>query len=204
MESTVLDRYTGACRTGSRDPGEAGRFGGVVVGDVVGALLNPLVLAPLVVLAAALVGVFGSLPFDEAAKRLGGVWLAAVGMFLWAPKDDAECVAFRSGAPPPNVGGSPALGRGDDAISRILGTPTVPGRPELAIQPPRPDEDACGNPFGFDMLGTTGTTAYVHDLRDYPTPGMDYRLTFDLTPFVVAAVLIAGAYLLRGKRQPDT
>jgi hypothetical protein len=50
------------------------------------------------------------------------------------------------------------------------------------------------------MFGTTGTLAYVHRLHDYPAPGADYRLTFDLTPFVIAGALVAGAHLMRGPR----
>jgi hypothetical protein len=37
-------------------------------------------------------------------------------------------------------------------------------------------------------------------LHDYPAPGADYRLTFDLTPFVIAGGLVTGASVLRGPR----
>jgi hypothetical protein len=172
----------------------------MVVGDPVGALLNPLLIAPLLVLGSVAFSLLGSVPLDEVAKRCGLAWVAAAAMLLWAPNDGGMCVALRQGDVAPSISRGASSPYLQGAVERALGTPTEALRPTLEIPATPPDQSACQNLVGTDMLGTTGTLAYVHRLRDYPAPGTDYRLTFDLTPFVIAGALVAGIYLLRGPR----
>jgi hypothetical protein len=163
--------------------------------ELVGTLLSPIVLAPLILAATGLLAVFGSVPIDAAAKRFGGAWLVAAALFLWSTKDTPVCVAYRRGEPAPNMGAGSSDG---DWASKIIGGRTGPSQVE--IRPPAPSADACENRLGSDMLGTTGIVAHVQDLQGYPTPA-GYRLTIDFTPYVVALLIIAVVYLFfRGPR----